>query len=174
MVQNKATFYRYLLSFGSNLGNRHENCEHGLKLLSQHLKNIKCSRWISTPPLRSVEYDTTDHGDYLNFVLEASSSMSPPELYRLIVKIEDQIGHSRADKWLPRQLDIDILFYAEDDHHEFATCSPLSYSCKNSDLVVPHTGFWQRDFLQKLVHQDLAIPLEALQKRHQSGSHESK
>lgn len=158
--------YRYLLSFGSNLGNRHENCQYGLDLLSHHLQNIKCSQWITTAPLTSSKYDTTDHQDYLNFVLDASSDLTPRELYAQIVLIEDRIGHSRAKKWLPRQIDIDILFFAKNDHKEFAFCSPLTFSCKESGLKVPHQGFWQRDFLQQLLQQDLAIPLEILKSSH--------
>ena len=172
MALTKKTFYRYLLSFGSNLGDRTQNCEHGINLLSQHVQNIKSSQWITTPPLTSTEYDTTDHQDYLNFVIECSSHLKPPELYGLIAKIEDHIGHSRADKWLPRQLDIDILFYAKNDHHDFAHCSPLSYTDKINKLVVPHVGFWQRAFLQELVANDLAIPLATLKARHEGPSNE--
>ncbi|MFK7826984.1 MAG: 2-amino-4-hydroxy-6-hydroxymethyldihydropteridine diphosphokinase [Oligoflexales bacterium] len=172
MVLVKQANHRYLLSFGSNLGNRQENCQFGLELLSQHVRNIRCSRWISTEPLTSPEYDTTDHQDYLNFVLEVSSCLSPAQLYRMIVSIEDKIGHSRADKWLPRQLDIDILFWANNDHRDFVSCSPLSYSNIDDDLLIPHQGFWSRDFLLNLIEKDLCIPLHALRAGHRRPVHE--
>ena len=164
--------HRYLLSFGSNLGNRQQNCEQGLQLLSQYVQDQRCSRWISTAPLTSSEYDTTDHQYYLNFVVVGSSSLNPPDLYDVIAAIEDRVGHSRVEKWLPRNLDIDILFYAKDDHQDFIACSPLKYYSKYNSLEVPHQGFWQRGFLQELVEQDLGIPLPKLKARHQRPIHE--
>ena len=140
--------YRYILSLGSNLGDRKENCKQGLEGLSFFGKIILSSSLIETPPLKSEIYPNLKEDNYLNQVCDLASSYQPYELYKKIVSLEDRIGHSRERKWLPRELDVDILLWAQNDDPFFSKCSLLSY--KKNSLIITHCGLLERDFLLTL------------------------
>lgn len=156
--------YRYLLALGSNLGDRVENLKTALFLLEPFLRVLRQSPWQWTKPLRHATYKTDDHEDYVNFVCEAVCLLDPTELYqRVIVKIEDELGHCRAEKWRPRQLDIDILFAAKNDGDAFFLCSAVQLNQGNA-LIVPHKDYFDRLFWRQMVEEDLKIPFSALEK----------
>lgn len=140
--------YRYLLSFGSNLGDKRKNCEKGLEALLTFCTLEKMSPFIETPPLKSDLYKTENQTSYTNMICAVISNDLPDKLYEKIVRIEDKIGHNRSAKWLPRHLDIDILLWAKDSNQDFSKCLPLSFH-KNS-LIVPHEELLKRDFLLDL------------------------
>ena len=153
--------YRYILSLGSNLGDRKKNCKQGLEGLNFFGKILSSSSVIETPPLKSKLYPTLEEGNYLNQICDLASSYKPYELYKKIVSLEDRIGHSRERKWLPRELDVDILMWANNDDSFFAQCSLLSY--KKNSLTIPHCGLLERDFLLILFENHLGFsPKELL------------
>jgi 2-amino-4-hydroxy-6-hydroxymethyldihydropteridine diphosphokinase len=150
------SYYRYILAFGSNLGDRHAHCQRGLHKLTKFVEILQESRWLNTKPLRSALHDTSDHEEYVNFVVEAVSPLSPLQLFQEIQSIEDAIGHDRSRRWLPRALDIDILFCAvHEEEKSFSECQ--SVRVDNTILHVPHPAFGEREFLQNLVYEDLGI-----------------
>src|SRR3989338_4887692 len=102
--------YRYILAFGSNLGNRELNCKRGEEHLSQFGHLLRSSEHLYTEPLQSEVFEVEANQDpFLNYIVEWESSLAPKELYEQIVVIEDRIGHDRTRKWAPRHLDIDLL-----------------------------------------------------------------
>ena len=141
--------YRYILSFGSNLGNKEKNCKEGLAYLLGFCNLIKVSPCVHTKPLQSSDYKTEDHEDYVNMVCDLACDLNPLELYRKIVTIEDRLGHDRASKWKPRELDIDILMWGRNEHEDFQKCESLEF--KEGNLKVPHGEWEKRGFLRKLV-----------------------
>lgn len=156
--------YRYLLAFGSNLGNRAENFKKALLLLEPFLHVKYQTTWRSTTPLIHSKYDTSDHDYYLNFVCDGVSDLDPFIFYRdVIVKIEDQIGHCRVKKWQPRNLDIDILFAAKNNSPNFNKCYPLVI--EQNDFVVPHLCYFEREFWRQMVEKELFVSLDTI-KRH--------
>jgi 2-amino-4-hydroxy-6-hydroxymethyldihydropteridine diphosphokinase len=156
--------YRYLIAFGSNKGDRVAHCSQGLFYLCSHVQFLAMSSWRKTAPLAHSLYSTQDHEWYLNFVCEVVSLKGPYALYQQIQKVENTIGHSRVQKWLPRQLDIDILFCAINDGDSFVRCTPFPFVWP-PDFSVPHIGYPDRPFLQTLVEHELKIP-PSLLKRH--------
>lgn len=153
--------YRYILSLGSNLGDRKKNCKRGLKGLRAFCHIEKISPLIETTPLKSKDYPSLGEGNYFNQVCEVISHEEPPSLYDKIVLIEDEIGHSRERKWLPRELDIDILLWAQNTHSAFSHCPLLSY--EQNSLLIPHKGLLEREFLLQLSEAYLGIiPKELL------------
>lgn len=156
--------YRYLLAFGSNLGNRAENFKKALFLLEPFLHVKHQTVWRKTTPLVHSKYDTSDHDYYLNFVCDATSYLEPFLFYRdVIVKIEDQIGHCRVKKWQPRNLDIDILFAAKNNSSEFNKCCPLAV--EHHDFITPHSSYFEREFWRQMVEKELFVSLDTI-KRH--------
>ncbi len=165
----------YLLSFGSNVGDRMANLLRGRTFLARYGVFQKESGWIKTEPLASDTYDVSDHDFYLNGVLEFASELSPIELYGKIWEIEDCVGHRRDKRWAPRELDIDILFVGASDVIErtvecarecdtsFANARALHFVGPDG-FRVPHADFWNRPFLIDLVVVHLDIPREILLK----------
>jgi 2-amino-4-hydroxy-6-hydroxymethyldihydropteridine diphosphokinase len=152
--------YRYILSLGSNLGDRKENCKQGLEGLTFFGKIISSSSLIETAPLKSEIYPNLKEDNYLNQVCDLASYYQPYELYKNIVSLEDRIGHSRERKWLPRELDVDILLWAQNNDPFFSKCSLLSY--KKNSLIIPHCGLLERDFLLTLCENYLGFSAKEL------------
>ena len=76
-----------------------------------------------------------DQPDYVNAVAALDTLLSPDDLYRELVKIEDMQGRTRdGEKWGPRILDLDLLLYGKK-------------KVKKKDLIVPHPGMHERDFV---------------------------
>ncbi|WP_186645454.1 2-amino-4-hydroxy-6-hydroxymethyldihydropteridine diphosphokinase [Fluviispira vulneris] len=163
---NKLAF-KYILAFGSNLGDRRKNFHNAIELLNKKIKIISQTEWIETKPLVHTLYKTDDHENYLNFVCLVESDLQPDELYNIIVEIENFLGHSRERRWMPRNLDIDLLFCARNDSQEFADCTPFPFK-KAPDFSVPHVDYFNRNFWRELVENDLKINEATLLRHHKT------
>ncbi len=120
------------LLLGSNLGNKQENlctAENELSLRAGIL--IKKSSVYQSPP-----WGFEHNEDFLNQVLIFETQQSPNNLLVTILQIEKEMGRKRSsgtNAYMPRLIDIDILFY--DD---------LIYETEK--LVVPHPSLHLRRF----------------------------
>lgn len=132
--------FRLILAFGSNLGDLRQNFLTALDFFHHSGSGFsicKQSAWHRTSPFQSSSYQVKNHNDYLNFVCDVVVHENPIDFYRnFIVPIEDQIGHSREQKWMPRSLDVDILLSAYHVHSRFDQCTPLIV--QTPDFCVPH------------------------------------
>jgi 2-amino-4-hydroxy-6-hydroxymethyldihydropteridine diphosphokinase len=164
-------YYHYVLSFGSNLGDRQDNIVRGRRGLERFGSFVKVSRLEETAPLPSVEYDVSDHGFYLNGVAIFASRLDPRGLYQEIRSLEDEIGHCRYRRWAPRELDVDVLLCArsEDGGADFASGTPLHYVGADGFLV-PHRSFPEREFLGRMLVHDLCISTEIIAKHLSLGA----
>jgi len=119
------------LSLGSNLGDR-------LQYLKKAIKEIEESDKISIKKISSV-YETKPVGcenqpQFLNLVLEVQTSLGPLPLLERLLAIEKEMGRKREEKWGSRNVDVDILLYAD--------------LIVNSDrLAIPHPRMHQRKFV---------------------------
>lgn len=97
------------LLLGSNLGDR-------IQLLQQAINCIEAE--IAPVLKQSAVYETqswgkTDSPDYLNQVVLIQTELSAQIVLQKILNIEWKIGRVREEKWGPRLIDIDILFYGD-------------------------------------------------------------
>ena len=101
----------YLL-IGGNLGNRKENLSKAIELISE-----QCGTLIKSSSLyETAAWGITEQPSFLNQALEISTSLNAKQLMRKILKIETMMGRVRKDKFGPRTIDIDILFYENEIH----------------------------------------------------------
>jgi 2-amino-4-hydroxy-6-hydroxymethyldihydropteridine diphosphokinase len=147
---------RVYLSLGSNIGDRLAT----LKAAVQRLHGTDAIRFVDASRLYDSEPWETEPGQtdseqrwFLNCVVAIETSLAPRALLTALQAIETSLGRTRppstpeAQRFLPRTLDIDILFYGDE---------VLSAS---DDLHVPHLLLAERGFvLQPLA--DLAPDLE--------------
>ncbi len=120
------------LGIGSNLGNREENCERAIGLLEENgIKITRRSSMTETEP-----WGIENQPGFINMAVEAETGLSPEELLKLLKNIESAIGRKESERWGPRLIDIDILFYD-------------AAVLKTQELEIPHPGIAERDFVLK-------------------------
>ncbi|MBR9921952.1 MAG: 2-amino-4-hydroxy-6-hydroxymethyldihydropteridine diphosphokinase [Bacteroidetes bacterium] len=74
-----------------------------------------------------------DQDDFINQAICVQTRLSPKGLLQTIHQIEGAMGRVRKDRWGPRPIDIDILFYGEQVIEE-------------ENLSIPHPGIPDRNF----------------------------
>ncbi|MGH7802098.1 MAG: 2-amino-4-hydroxy-6-hydroxymethyldihydropteridine diphosphokinase [Thermodesulfobacteriota bacterium] len=94
------------IGIGSNLGNRIENCAKGVEEISTFSKIIVVSSFYETEPV-----DKEDQPDFINCMIEIETRLSPFDLLDSLKSLEDSIGREQGEKWGPRIIDLDIIFY---------------------------------------------------------------
>jgi 2-amino-4-hydroxy-6-hydroxymethyldihydropteridine diphosphokinase len=92
------------------------------------------SRWYRTTPV-------PDNGqpDFINGVAELATARTPAELLALLLDLEQGFGRTRAQRWAPRVLDLDLLA-----HHETANWASGAAA---APPVLPHPRLHERAFV---------------------------
>ena len=49
--------------------------------------------------------------NYLNQIIQVTTSLSPDETMLVLLKIENDLGRVRVEKWGERLIDLDIIFF---------------------------------------------------------------
>jgi 2-amino-4-hydroxy-6-hydroxymethyldihydropteridine diphosphokinase len=114
------------LLLGSNLGDRFQNLSEARKRIGSVVQ--------ASPIYVTAAWGNTNQPDFLNQVIEISSTLNPEELLRNILDIEIAMGRKREEKWGARIVDIDILFYGD-------------VIIKTPDLTIPHPEMQNRRFV---------------------------
>jgi 2-amino-4-hydroxy-6-hydroxymethyldihydropteridine diphosphokinase len=96
------------LGLGSNLGDR-------LGTLRAALERLRADPAIRLAGISSV-YETAPVGvvtqpHFLNLVVELATTRLPRALLATTASIETALGRERRERWGPRTLDIDVLWY---------------------------------------------------------------
>ena len=119
----------YLL-LGSNLGNRINNIAQAIRMLTDTVGTIKrASSLYETEP-----WGKEDQPFFCNSVVCMQIHLSPEALLSHIQAIEKKLGKAIQEKWGPRSIDIDILYY---NHCIIDT----------SHLKIPHKELPKRKFV---------------------------
>ena len=118
------------LGFGSNLGDREASYRQSIEKLSSTtgVEVVRFSSLLENPPMGPPQ------PDYLNGVIEISTTLSPPDLLEQLQLIETKMGRTRDVVWGPRTVDLDILFWG-------------SKILDSDDLKIPHPGACERRFV---------------------------
>lgn len=125
------------LGIGSNL----ENPLEFLRKALQEVKKIEHLRVIKVASIYESEAQLPDNApagwnlQYLNSVIlcEVEASLKPLELLYILKNIEIKMGRLNKEKWAPRTIDIDILYWQ-------------NLTLKHEDLVLPHPCLADRPF----------------------------
>ena len=121
---------KYLISLGSNIGEREKNLAQAIMLLNINgVKILKKSSIYETSPVGNTEQPW-----FLNQVLEVQTDTEPRAFLQLVLGIETQMGRTRKVAKEPRCMDIDILLAEDKIVH-------------SSDLHIPHPELPKRNFV---------------------------
>ncbi len=82
---------------------------------------------------KTAAWGLTDQPDFYNQVLRIESNYPADVLLKKFLKIEQAMGRERSQKWGPRVIDIDILFYGQEIWN-------------TPELIIPHDGIPERRF----------------------------
>lgn len=121
----------YILSIGTNLGDRKENinrCIDAINLLP-YTDVVARSSVYETEPVGYARQE-----NFYNIILKVESIFEPNEMLGACLGIESGFGRVRTVRYGPRIIDIDIIF-AED------------LKIKSRNLTVPHPRFSERRFI---------------------------
>jgi len=121
---------KVFLLIGGNMGDRLQNLHQAIALLS-----ATCGPILQ----QSAVYETaawgkTDQPSFLNQALLLTTDLQPAVLITTILSVEEKMGRRRMEKFGPRVIDIDILFYEEVVMHE-------------PNLTIPHPQLQNRRFV---------------------------
>ncbi len=138
------------IGLGSNLDEPLSQLREAIGHLKKvkNLDLIKVSSFYSSAPM-----GPQDQPDYINAVVEVTTSLNAEQLLDELQAIENKQGRVRSQHWGARTLDLDILLYG-------------SEVIKTERLTVPHSGISKRNFvlypLRDLVDENFEI--------HESGN----
>ena len=99
----------YLL-IGGNLGNREENLARGRKEIETRCGQIKRASSV----YQTAAWGKTDQPDFLNQVLEIETKLQAREILDQLLAAEHAMGRFRDEKYGPRIIDMDILFFNDE------------------------------------------------------------
>lgn len=136
---------RGFISLGSNLQAPLQQVRKAVESIRRlpEISVVTVSRWY-----QSKAVGPGQQPDYVNGVIEITTSLTPSNLLLALQAIEDEQNRVRTVRWGPRTLDLDILLYGNaiiDEPH----------------LTVPHPRMLTRNFvLQPLsdINAELTFP----------------
>ncbi len=119
------------LSLGSNLGNKLNNLQSALDLISEKVGRI--TKVSSVYKTRSWGFKGDD---FLNICIEVSTNLNPESVLDRVLKIENILGRKRedSDEYKARVIDIDVLLFDNEI---------IFYN----NLKVPHPRMLDRKFV---------------------------
>lgn len=126
--------HRVFLSIGSNIGDKKHNLLTAVKNIDliEDTEVTKVSSILETAPFGVVDQD-----DFLNACLEISTLLTPQELLKELLAIEEKMGRVRIRKWGPRIIDIDILLFDKEVIEENNLAVPHPWMCERSFVLDP-------------------------------------
>lgn len=119
------------IGIGSNLGDPRKNCRQAIERINAHpdITVTTRSSLYETEPLGLKE-----QGWFVNAVVAARTTLPPRDLLQALLVIEKEMGRVRRQKWGPRLIDLDLLYYGDQ-----RICS--------DNLEVPHPEVHRRKFV---------------------------
>lgn len=123
---------KLVLSLGSNLGNRYAYLLRAIQ---------KIEKYFNSKPVVAHFYETPPWGNenqsrFINTAIYFHTDITIDQCLKKVQAIEKEMGRLKTEKWGPRMIDIDILFY--------------EYDVLETDIItVPHQHLHQRAFVLK-------------------------
>lgn len=128
---------------GSNVGDALDHCRQAIQAIAADRRSrlLQCSPFYRTEPVGKKDQDW-----FINGVVAAETSLSPREFLDFLLDIERQMGRERGERWGPRVIDLDILFYG-------------GKVLSEGGLQIPHPRLHERRFVLTPL-RDIAPDLE--------------
>ncbi|MFN0214806.1 MAG: 2-amino-4-hydroxy-6-hydroxymethyldihydropteridine diphosphokinase [Saprospiraceae bacterium] len=123
-------YINVFLGLGSNVGNRGSNLHAAIALIEKNIGKVaKKSHVYETQP-----WGEPNQEPFYNQVLMINTTLDPREILDKISRLERELGREKKEKWGPRIIDIDILFYGK-------------RVIRDKGLEIPHPDLHKRAFV---------------------------
>ena len=119
----------YIL-LGSNMGNRKQFLNKAIKQITEQYGSLVKESSI----YETAAWGNTKQAAFLNQVIFIETKHSPDDLMKSLLEIETGLGRIRTEKYGPRTIDLDILFFDELIYH-------------SSTVTLPHPALQDRRFV---------------------------
>jgi len=139
------------IGIGSNVGEKAKNCLEAIQLIQNHpdCEVLRASSFYETEPLTLNLSEAPAW--YVNAAIKIRTYLNVYKLFQFLQEIEQRLGRpSIREKWSPRVIDLDLLFYNDD-------------LIKTEALKIPHPEIHKRRFvLEPLaeIEPDLIHPIQ--------------
>ena len=94
------------IALGTNLGDRPANLQAASQSMPPEVSILASSSVYETHP-----WGITEQPSFLNQVVKAKTALSPEELLVYLKQLEIRLGRQPAERYGPRLIDLDIVFY---------------------------------------------------------------
>lgn len=118
------------LLIGGNKGNVPETFRQAIEMIEARIGRLK--KFSSL--YKTAAWGNTNQPDFLNKVLVVETVLPPHDVMQQCLDIESKLGRVRKEKYGPRTIDIDILFYGNE-------------IIQSRDLTIPHPQLQFRRFV---------------------------
>jgi 2-amino-4-hydroxy-6-hydroxymethyldihydropteridine diphosphokinase len=141
------------LHTGSNLGSKKKLLKRARQLIDKNIGRITAQSDL----FETEAWGMTDQPNFVNQALEIVTDLSPEQVMDRILNIELKMGRVRNQKWAPRLIDIDIIFYG-------------NRVIKTENLIIPHPFMHKRNFVliplleiaENYIHPELKMTVREL------------
>ncbi len=122
---------KIVLGFGSNKGSRLLNLRNAVKqiALNKNFDMLALSSVYETEP-----WGFKNQGNFLNCTGVFLCRLKPAELLKFLKSTEAKLGRIGRGKWQAREIDVDVLYYA-------------NYIIEKKGLTIPHPQINKRNFV---------------------------
>jgi 2-amino-4-hydroxy-6-hydroxymethyldihydropteridine diphosphokinase len=146
-----------VLLLGSNIGDKSRNLMRAMERLDAMFGiPLEVSSVMETPP-----WGKTDQDSFLNMALVYSSNIKPAVLLDSILNLEIDLGRVRQEKWGPRLIDIDIIFYGNMVYQSDVLEIPHPYMHQRKFVLEPLMEIIP-DFVHPLLEKKVSVLLQDL------------
>lgn len=118
-----------IILLGSNTGNSSQNLESAKAYIVRNVGEIT----HFSSPYTTEPWGRTDQPFFLNQVVVIDTALTARQLINTLLTIEEKMGRKRVEKWEPRLIDLDILFFNDEIINE-------------EGLIIPHPQLHERRF----------------------------
>jgi 2-amino-4-hydroxy-6-hydroxymethyldihydropteridine diphosphokinase len=124
-------FEEALIGLGGNLGDPVKSICQALEMIE---RNEDCQIEAVSSLWRTPPWGKTDQPDFINACAKVSTRLEPRAFLDLCLQTEKALKRVRKERWGPRSIDIDILFFGDRRIEE-------------EGLVIPHPRIKERAFV---------------------------
>lgn len=118
------------IGVGSNLGDKIKYCNDAIDTLTEYEENVILDR---SSLYKTEPWGEEDQDWFINCVIKVGTSLNALELLNVLQGIEKKLKRVKGNRWSPRIIDLDILFFNDE-------------VIKKPGLCIPHPLIQERRF----------------------------